>query len=111
MTICGLIIATGLLEISCSEHGRHNRSAFSGPELRGALPDGSSLDTVQDYLKRRQIEYSFDPGSKTIFAIKRNTNANSSIIRENLAITFYFNDALALTRLTQRRSTPALKQT
>jgi hypothetical protein len=67
-------------------------------EVRNALPVGSSLDTVEAFLRKRGFEPSFEESSKTVNAIARETKGSNFII-ESLAFQFHFDEEMRLTSI------------
>ena len=65
-------------------------------EVRSALPAGSLLAAVQNYLTKRGLEFSFEAQSKTVFAIARKLQGSTSLTSKSLAFKFHFDDGLAL---------------
>jgi hypothetical protein len=65
-------------------------------KVRVDLLPGSSLETVETYLAKQGIEFSYDLPSKTVFAIVRNVNGSNLIIRKDFSFAFLFDDALTL---------------
>jgi hypothetical protein len=65
-------------------------------EIRGALPTGSSLVTVEGFLNKRGIEFSFEAPSKTILAAARKLKGSTLITRHDLTFKFHFDDSLKL---------------
>jgi len=64
--------------------------------VRRALPMGSSLAAVEDYLGKHGLQFSFQDRSKTVFAIARKLKGGTSLVSKSLAFKFHFDDALAL---------------
>lgn len=58
-------------------------------EIRRACPVGSSLASVEDFVRRRGFEHSTDP-TGTIHAIARNVGKSNFVTKENLQIEFHF---------------------
>ena len=61
-------------------------------EVRAALPLGSSLVTVDEFLKKRDIEHSFDKSSKTVYATVRKLKGSTALTSESLSLKFHFDD-------------------
>jgi hypothetical protein len=61
-------------------------------EIRAALPLGSSLVTVDEFLKKRDIEHSFDQSSRTVYATVRKLKGSTSLTSESLTLKFHFDD-------------------
>jgi len=56
------------------------------------LPLGSSLVTVDEFLKKRDIEHSFDKSSKTVYATVRKLKGSTALTSESLSLKFHFDD-------------------
>lgn len=99
-----VVLSSGLTARSLAQTESTNGAATGGPmnaetlerEVRGALPAGSSLAAVEDYLTKRGLEFSFEERSKTVFAIARKLQGNTSLTSKSLAFKFHFDEALAL---------------
>lgn len=65
-------------------------------EVRRGLPLGSSLSSVEDYLSKRKLEFSFESPSKVVYATVRKIKGSSFFVREDLTFQFHFDDALKL---------------
>jgi hypothetical protein len=65
-------------------------------EVREALPVGSPLAAVEDYLNKHSIEFSFQERSKTVFAIARKLQGGTSLVSKSLAFKFHFDDERTL---------------
>lgn len=65
-------------------------------KLREALPIGSSRSSVESVLANFGLEYSYDPHSKTLFAIARKLPNDNSVIRKSLTLEFRLDDDLLL---------------
>jgi hypothetical protein len=68
-------------------------------EIRNVLPIGSSLDTVDSFLKKRGIEHSYQESSRTVFATARNLKGSTVITSQSLVLKFFFDEALNLTSI------------
>jgi len=68
-------------------------------EVRSALPAGSSVAAVQEYLTGRGLEFSFDAPSKTVFAMARKLQGSTSLVNKSLAFKFRFDDGFVLTSI------------
>jgi hypothetical protein len=62
-------------------------------EIRGTLPLGSSLFTVQDFLSKRGIEFSFEASSKSVYAVARKLKGSTTVASKSLSLQFHFDDA------------------
>lgn len=62
-------------------------------EIRGGLPLGSSLSTVQDFLSKRGIEFSFEASSKSVCAVARKLKGSTTVASKSLSLQFHFDDA------------------
>jgi hypothetical protein len=65
-------------------------------EVREALPAGSSLAAVENYLTKRGLEFSFEERSKMVFAIARKLQGSTNLASKSLAFKFHFDDARTL---------------
>jgi hypothetical protein len=65
-------------------------------EIRGELPLGSSLSTVEDMLRKRGIEFGFEESSNTVYAVARKLKGSTTLTSRSLAIQFHFDDASKL---------------
>jgi hypothetical protein len=68
-------------------------------EIRSALPIGSSLVTVDEYLKKRGIEFSFEPSTKTLYATARKLKGSTMVSSKSLTLQLSFDDAEKLKSL------------
>lgn len=73
-------------------------------EVHGKLHVGSPLRTVQDYLKERGIEYSFEASTKTLYATARNLRGSTIASTKSLTIEAHFDDAATLKCLKTKES-------
>jgi hypothetical protein len=60
------------------------------------LPKGSSLTVVNEYLKKRGIEFSLEEPTKTLYATARKLKGSTMLSSKSLTLRFYFDDALKL---------------
>ena len=65
-------------------------------EIRNGLPIGSPLATVEEFLNKRAIEFSFGAPSKTVYATARKLKGSTTFASESLSLKFHFDDALKL---------------
>jgi hypothetical protein len=65
-------------------------------EIRNELPIGSPLATVDEYLKKRGIEFSFEASTKTLYATARKLKGSTMLASKCLTLRFYFDDASKL---------------
>jgi len=65
-------------------------------QIRNDLPIGSRLNTVEDYLKNRGIEFSFEAPTKTLYAIARKLKGSTMFSSKSLTLRFYFDGASKL---------------
>jgi hypothetical protein len=65
-------------------------------EIRSRLPTGSPLATVEDFLKKREIEFSFEASSKTLYATAHKLKGSTMLASKSLTLKFHFDDALNL---------------
>lgn len=65
-------------------------------QVRSALPLGSSLATVEEYLKKRGLDFEFDMHSKMISAIARRLRGGTWPVSVSLTFQFHFDDQLIL---------------
>jgi hypothetical protein len=75
-----------------------NAKAFER-EVRTALPPGTSVTAVEEFLGNRKVEFSFDPNSRVLHAIVRNLDGGSVLAKQSLAFKFYFDDGSKLKTL------------
>ena len=59
-------------------------------EIRNGLPLGSSLPSVQEFLSKRGIEFSFGESSKTVFAVARDLKGGTTVASKSLNLQFHF---------------------
>jgi hypothetical protein len=72
-------------------------------EIRNELPIGSPISTVDRFLSDRGIEHSFQPSTKTGYAVVRRVKGSNAIIQEDLGFTFEFDKALTLTSIQAKK--------
>jgi hypothetical protein len=65
-------------------------------EIRDRLPTGSPLATVDGFLNKRGIEFSFEASSKTLYATARKLKGSTILASKSLTLKFHFDDALNL---------------
>ena len=65
-------------------------------EIRSGLPLGSSLSTVQDFLSKRDIEFSFEASPKSVYAVARKLKGSTTVASKSLNLQFHFDDASIL---------------
>lgn len=65
-------------------------------EIRIGLPLGSSLSTVEDFLGKHRIEFSFEESSRSVNAIARKLETGTTLVSTSLKLRFYFDDASEL---------------
>jgi hypothetical protein len=73
-------------------------------EIRSDLPLGNSLSKVNEYLKERGIEFSFDASTKTVYATARRLNGSTMFSSKCLTLRFHCDDALKLKSIDARVS-------
>jgi hypothetical protein len=61
-------------------------------EIRTALPVGSSLDAVDEFLEKRGIDHSYEKSSRTVYAIARKLKGSTTLASESLSLKFRFDD-------------------
>ncbi len=61
-------------------------------EIRAALPLGSSLSSVEGFLSKRGLEFSFDKSSGSVFAIARKLKGSTALASKSLQLQFRFDD-------------------
>lgn len=66
-----MVLAAGVCLMTCSCGGKPKRAEAVEQDIRFALPVGSTLLNVQEYLTANRIESSFDLRSKTVSAVVR----------------------------------------
>ncbi len=64
--------------------------------LRSELPMGSPLAVVEDSLRRRKMEFSFEASSHSVYAIVRGVRGSSFLIERSVLYTFHFDEELKL---------------
>ena len=65
-------------------------------EIRSSLPMGVPLSAVEDFLRKRGIEFSFEPSSKSVHAVARNMKGGTALVSQSLQIQFCFDEELKL---------------
>ena len=65
-------------------------------EIRIGLPLGSSLATVEDFLAKHRIEFSFEESSRSVNAIARKLETSPTLVSTSLKLRFYFDNASKL---------------
>lgn len=65
-------------------------------EMRGALPLGSALATVKDYLQKHRVEFSFVNPSRIVYAKVRGVKGGLVLVRQDVLFEFHFDDSLKL---------------
>lgn len=101
---CVVVLSWALTVRSPAQTAPTNGAATGSPmnaetlerEVREALPVGSSLAAVEDYLTKHGLEFSFEERSKTVFAIARKLQGSTSLASKSLALKFHFDDARTL---------------
>lgn len=68
-------------------------------EVRSELPIGSPLPTVEEYLRRRGIEFSFESSTKTLYATARKLKGSTMVSSKSLSLQLYFDDGEKLKSL------------
>lgn len=68
-------------------------------EIRSELPIGSPLPAVDEYLKRRGIEFSFETSTKTLYATARKLKGSTMLSSKSLTLQLYFDDTEKLKSL------------
>ena len=63
-------------------------------EIRVGLPIGSSLSTVEAYLRRRNVEFYVD--GQTVNAFARGLKESTMVTRRDLLLQFHFDDSSSL---------------
>jgi hypothetical protein len=71
-------------------------------ELRVALPLGSKLASVEDYLQKRRVEFSFVNSSRIVYADVRGVKGSSFLVREDVLLEFHFDESLKLSSVDAR---------
>ncbi len=64
--------------------------------LRSELPMGSPLAVVEDSLRRRKMEFSFEASSHSVSSIVRGVRGSSFPIEKSVLYTFHFDEELKL---------------
>lgn len=88
------------MRISFGQKGQH--SGEDGPqrknvdvlerEVRQGLPVGSPLGKVEDFLAKRNIEFSYDESSRSVYAVARKLQGSTSMVSKSLQFHFLFDD-------------------
>lgn len=65
-------------------------------EIRSTLPLGSSLYSVEEFLTKRGLEFSFDKSSGSIFAVARKLKGSTGLASKSLQLQFRFDDSVKL---------------
>jgi hypothetical protein len=65
-------------------------------EIRSELPIGSPLTTVDEYLKKRGIEFSFEAPTKTLYATAHKLKGSTMLFSNSLTLRFCFDNASKL---------------
>lgn len=61
-------------------------------EIRARLPLGTSRLGVEEFLRKRGIEFSSEAPSSSLYAIARDLKGSGHVIRESLQLRFDFDD-------------------
>lgn len=78
-------------------YNRHRvDSATLEHNLRSELPMGSPLAVVEDSLRRRKLEFTFEASSRSVYAIVRGVKGGGFLIEESVLYTFRFDEELKL---------------
>jgi hypothetical protein len=64
--------------------------------LRSELPMGSPLGMVEDSLKRRKMEFSFDAPSRSVYSVVGGVRGGSFLIETSVLYTFHFDEEFKL---------------
>jgi hypothetical protein len=65
-------------------------------ETRAALPAGTPLSTVEEFLRSRRVEYSFDASSGIVSGGIRRVQGGNIFVHKSFAMRIHFDDALRL---------------
>jgi hypothetical protein len=78
--------------------GHNNRESAEAleQEVRAQLPVGSSLATVEGFLEKRGIEFSYQAPAKTLYAAARKLKGSTMITQHDLTLKFHFDDSSRL---------------
>jgi len=68
-------------------------------EIRNGLPTGSSLSTVEEFLKKSGLKFSFEARSKTIYAAAHKLKGSNFVTTKDLMLKFNFDDSSKLTSI------------
>ena len=71
-------------------------------EIREALPVGSSVTEVQDFLGKRGLEFSFDKPSGSVFAVARRQKSSTPVVSKSLQLQFRFGEDMKLKSIEAR---------
>jgi hypothetical protein len=72
-------------------------------EIRSDLPVGSSLSNVEAYLKRRNIEFSYDEKSSMVYAAARSLKGSGWITQVDLMLKLHFDHSFILKSIDAKR--------
>ncbi len=96
LLVLGLPLAWALLVLASPTAidlltGTHRVDAIMlGKETGNELPPGSSLPTVKKFLDKRFLEFSYEPSSKTLYAVVREAKGSSFLVRKSVTFCFRF---------------------
>jgi len=93
------IVATVILlgQIADYFYNRHRVDSDAVEHsIRSELPMGSPLAVVENSLRRREMKFSFEASSHSVYAIVRGVRGSSFLIEKSVLYTFHFDDGLRL---------------
>lgn len=71
-------------------------------EIRAELPKGSSLSTVENFLARCGLDFSFDPSTNAVYALAKNLEGSTALVSKSLQVQLYFDDASTLSSISTK---------
>jgi hypothetical protein len=77
-----------LFAVFIGQRTGHITDEITEREIRGELPLGTSLSTVEESLGSRRVEYSFEPSSKTVYAIVGQLKGSTIVASKSLRSSF-----------------------
>jgi hypothetical protein len=95
IAIAGTVILLG--QIADYFYSRHRVDADAVEHsLRSELPIGSPLPVVEEALRSRKMEFSFEVSSHSVYAVLRDVKGSSFLIDKSVLYTFHFDEGLTL---------------
>lgn len=111
--VAALLVAAACVWLVFGRRGDHDIRAADRPlsdltpqalesEIRSTLRLGTSPSVVEEFLKKRGIEYSYDAGNNMVYATARHLKGSNIVTTECLALKFHFDSAPKLTSIDAR---------